>query len=79
MTTDHSDQQDPGDQESGAGDFSLELIMAAWVGGDQENEGDHQENYLQNVLEAGQILAGMDAELEQLRTQGEQNGGRLRV
>ena len=62
----HGDHQHPGDEEDRGGDLSLEHQVTPGLTMEQEDEGEDQQQDLQDVLRAGQVLTGVDAELDQL-------------
>ena len=66
MTTNHRHQQNPGDEKRGGGYFSLEAEVAARMTGQEEDEGEDDEDNLQNVLRAGEILGRVHTELDSL-------------
>ena len=66
VATNHRDQQNPGDEKRGGGYFSLEAKMAARMTGQEEDEGEEDEDNLQNVLCAGEILGRVNTELDSL-------------
>ena len=77
MTTNHRHQQNPGDEKRSGGYFSLEAKMTARMTRQEEDEGEDDEDNLQNILRAREILGRVYTELNSLpeyeQTEEDQN------